>query len=496
MSGYDGRTKGKRIRKLQSGSSNAQARWKYLGADVSDVLASSASPALVKQRALPRSLSSSAALSTRDEHHPQRRASTRASLDRGGYDINGDGVVDARERRMAKFLDTMIARREREPGAPPDSELSDAELLGMRQRAGRLLIAKEFIERNQGHLWRYGAIFTGKDDDQSTEYIAAHKNFKKLVAYLENVERQRSIRSSQQFRGCIRSTSDQQEGDEQERQTWVETSRKLRDTLFSKFPLPELQPKKVVSQFYTEEEDPHFRPRASKVAINTYGAIDIDGDGVIDDDEMKLHLRLQEAADSSGEGSSRHQQQLEGRRMMARDFVMRNEGRLRLFDASYKDKSPDQVADEIAASKAFAKDFNRLRAKERVLRLKSSAGVSGCLAQLEALELAEDPTRALEFRRVRDRTELLRARRELQKPLALQRGILKGDGDGVVQDGGDPRKTFAVRTEARMGRVASESSVGLPRIFDAPRRIEPTGSFSVTKWLLDDERNNFRDSWL
>lgn len=485
MSGYDGRTKGKRIRKLQSGSSNAQARWKYLGADVSDVLASSASPALGKPRTLPRSLSSSAALPTRDEHHAQRRASTRASVDCGGYDIDGDGMIDAREMRMAKFLDAMVARREREPGARPDSELSEAERLGMRQRAGRLLLAKEFIERNQGHLWRYGSIFTGKDEHQGAEFIAEHKNFKKLMAYLENVERQRSIRSSQHFRGCVRPTSDQQDDGDSERQTWVETSRKLRDPLFSKFPLPELQPKKVVPQFYTEDEDDrHPHGRRDNVAINEYGAIDVDGDGVIDDDEMKLHLRLQEATAASVDDNSRYHQQLEGRKMMARDFVARNEGRLWLFDASYKQKSPDAVVDEIAVSTAFSKDFNRLRAKERVLRLKSSAGVSGCLAQLEPPALREDPAHALEFRRVHDRTELLRARCELQKPLALQRGILKGDSDAVAQ-GSDSRQTFAVRLDARMGRVASESSVGLPRILDAPRRIEPTGSFSVTKWLLD-----------
>lgn len=475
MGGYDGRTKGKRIRKLQSGSSN---RWKFLGANVSDVLEQTTSPKLVKPRTLPRSLSSSAALPTRDAR--------RSTADHGGYDIDGDGIVDARELRLAKFLDVMVARRATEPGARPTAELNGNELLAMRQQAGRLLVAQEFVERNQGHLWRYGSIFTGKDDEQSTEFIAEHKNFKKLMAFLENVERQRSIRSSQQFRGCARSklvTDQPEQHDSEERQTWVETSRKVRDPTFSKFPLPALQPKKALPHFLSEDDT---KKQTAYVAVNTYGAIDVDGDGVIDDDEMKLHLRLQEAAIASSTcdspGHSRQWQQLEGRRMMAKDFLTRNERHLWHFDSSYKNRDLQDIADEIASSKAFAKDFNRLRAKERVLRLKSSAGVSECLAQIEPPELSEDPSRSLDFRRIRDRTELLRARRELQKPIALQRGIFKGDPDGVHVGA-----VFAVRENNPRGmeRSASECCIGLPRIFDAPRRIEPTGSFSVTKWILD-----------
>lgn len=489
MSGYDGRTKGKRIRRPQAGNSNSKARWKYLSADVTDVLDKPVAKLRVK------AARRKTAIATSSGTAPGLTV---------GYDIDGDGFVDVREMRLAKFLDAMLL--DRQNGADDDNEepgkgLTESELLAMRQRAGRLLIAKEFVERNHERLWRYGSIFTGMNDDEAAQFISKHKNFKKLMPFLESTERKRTVRSSHQMRTCIHGDVAGSGGvnpptsSEPQRQTWVETSRKLRSPSFSKHPLPDLQPKRkpIVpvqdpNQADTVEVGLAHAASSPEVFSNAYGAIDIDGDGIVDDDEMKLHLRLKEATDGSSDSNNnkedarfRHEKQLEGRKMMVADFVQRNEGQMWLYDASFRHKSSKQIIDEIASGAGFAAEFNRLRAKERLVKLKSSYGVSGCIVQLPAPELPVDPSQELEYRRVKDRTELLMARRELLKPLQQRRGLVTGDSSGALRF--RPR---GIREEhGDMGRSMSEGSIGLPRIFESPVRLEPTTSFSMTKWLLD-----------
>ncbi|GMF32723.1 unnamed protein product [Phytophthora lilii] len=483
MSGYDGRTKGKRIRKPQAGNSNTKARWKYLSADVTDVVDKPVAKLRAKAAA-------------------QRKASVKAGKPalKVGYDIDGDGFVDVREMRLAKFLDAMLLDRQNGP-ADDGLEPTEADLLVMRQSAGRLLIAKEFVERNHERLWRYGSIFTGMNDEQAAQFIATHKNFKKLVPFLESTERNRTVRSSHQMRTCIHgdvvaAAVLESKPPEMQRQTWVETTRKLRSPSFTKHPLPDLQPKKKILPSALDPNqanalgDNNLAASASspEVFSNAYGAIDIDGDGIVDDDEMKLHLRLKEATSSRNnnrdELKARHFQQLEGRKMMVLDFVQRNAGEMWLYDSSFRNKTTEQIVDEIASGAGFAAEFNRLRAKERLIKLKSSIGVSSCIVQLPPAGMPVDPSNALEFRRVKDRSELLLARKELLKPLQQRRGLALDSGDS----GGPMRhRPRGIREEhsGDMGRSRSEGSIGLPKIFDTPVKMEPIGSFSVTKWCLD-----------
>lgn len=402
-----------------------------------------------------------------------------------GFDIDGDGQVDIRELRLTKILDSMLHKQRKDPmTANEQDQASESQWHSMRQEAGRMLIASEFVERNAGRLWRYGSVFTGKTEAQSAEFIAAHKNFGKFMEYLENEESKRNIRTSQRMRGFIQGDHLQPNQPQQQqqlayRQTWIETSRKVHEPTFSKHPLPELQPRKK------ELFSPHHGnaiEEGPEVVSNSYGAIDVDGDGVIDDFEMQLNLRLQEATlgDRSNENARefRHHQQLEGRRMMAKDFVDRNEGQLWLYDSKFRDLPLDEVVQQIANTTAFAKELNKLRATERLLKLKSSVGVSGCMKQLPVAELPADPSNKSQYRRVRDRTELIVARRELLKPPQQRKPVSTSLSSahlvGIREDTPDLR------------RSRSESQVGLPRIFDTPVRIEPTGSFSVTNWKFGD----------
>lgn len=472
MSGYDGRTKGKRFRKPTTGNSNLRDRWKYLSADVDDIVNAAPKIKQLQQRGRQRT----------------QESSSKPPL---GYDIDGDGLVDIREMRLAKFLDNMVEKRRR--AMPEASEVPESDLQRIRLQAGRLLIAKEFVERNQGQLWRYGSIFAEKNEDQSAEFIAEHAKFPKLMAFLESVERKRRMRSSCNVRGVINEDPHRDEPQLFHRQTWVESVRKVNSPAISKFPLPDLQPpRREVHPSLFEEKDNN---EDSDIITNQYGAIDIDGDGVIDDDEMKINVRLKEAAlDDPVLGMSNHEvrkrQQLHGRRMMARDFVNRNADKLWLYDANFKGRAKEDVVEEIASSDRFARDFNNLRAKERVLTLKSSMGVAECIVQMPAGQLPNDPQNVTEFRRVRDRSELLMARKELMKPPEQRMAALlakTGTVPGTV-----PSLPFGAVREARqtatpLNRTRSESGLsGLPKIYDTPHRIEPIGSFSVTKWRFGD----------
>ncbi|OWY95604.1 hypothetical protein PHMEG_00034348 [Phytophthora megakarya] len=481
MSGYDGRIMGKRIRKPQAGNSNTKARWNYLSADVTDVVDKPAAKLRAK-----------AAARNKSNSNPEKAALT------VGYDIDGDGVVDVREMRLAKFLDAMLLDRRKDSDDSP--ELTDDELLAMRQNAGRLLIAKEFVERNHDRLWRYGSIFTGMNDEQAADFIATHRNFKKLVPFLESTERNRTVRSSRQTRACINGegTANVLYNKPAERQTWIETTRKLHSPSFTKYPLPDLQPKKKLIPSTPDLTETDVMKRAlttsassPEVLSNAYGAIDIDGDGIVDEDEMKLHLRLQEAANSDNnnnnidEVKARLLQQIEGRKMMVADFVQRNAGQMWLYDPSFRHKSTEQIVDAITSGAGFAAEFNRLRAKERLVKLTSSLGVSGCIVQLPVVDAPVDPSNVLEFRCVKDRSELLMARKELLMPLQQRRGIGGTDGSASGLLRCRPR---GIREEyGEMGRSKSESIlIGLPRIYDTPVKIEPTNTFSVTKWRFQN----------
>ncbi|DAZ93010.1 TPA: hypothetical protein N0F65_011303 [Lagenidium giganteum] len=479
MSAGDARSKGKRFRKHQNGASNLRSRWKFLSAQTDDVVPGSHASAL------------SAALLRRQAQEAQRRKAQgepgrrRANV-RRGYDIDGDGSVDMREMRVSKILDEMLVRHQSSTASEP----TDSEFQQMQQKAGRLLLAREFVERNKGCLWRYGSIFVEKSEDESVQFIAQHKKFRKLITFLESTERKRAVRSSQNARACVGPESPRDQFEHAphypiDRRTWVETPKRVEDATFTKYPLPELNAHKENQTNVLVLPDAVDNEKLEEVQFNKYGAIDVDGDGIIDLDEMRLNTRLKEATLEDPENQVitqqiRNQQRHEGRNMMARDFVARNQNRMQPYDPKYTGKPESEIVAQIANSERFAIELNRLRAKERVFTLKSSLGVSGCLVQLPPAERAKDPTNTMEFRRVKDRTELLAARKQL---------MLASNESPAARSVSAPRirvrEDRSEDTQAdNFNRTRSEARVGLPRLYDTPVRIEPTSSFSVTKWLL------------
>ncbi|KAF0683498.1 Aste57867_24450 [Aphanomyces stellatus] len=449
-------------------------------------------------------------------------------------DIDGDGLIDVREMRMAKYLHDITSKMTKPDGSAP----TDAELHEMRVTVGRYTLAQEFIERNKGKLWRYGPMFADKSNEESVRFIADHKNFKKILPYLEFVERRRTIRSSGNIRGVMANESteddDGVEQSENNPQTWIYTQRKLKTPTRMKM----LAVHKAVNSTYVsrlEEKDddpalalaldqldepeevtkPPTAPRKHSleslaptppkhVFQNEFGVIDIDGDGVVDDWEMQLHTQLMESAahqieavDLNGDGRIDENERLhaektkqstlqaEGRRLMAKDFVSRNTGDMWLYNPVYRGKTDDEVITLLANDKGvFSKTMNHLRAKERVLVLKSSKGVTGCLVDPKELKYRVDPANVLTPRQVKSKAELDMAQREFSKGLASH-GV-EGKSVFVKNLRLDALQQFDESKIKILGRSQSTPVIGLPKLYQSPVKLASIREFRITKWKTGD----------
>ncbi|RHZ19170.1 hypothetical protein DYB26_004148 [Aphanomyces astaci] len=455
-------------------------------------------------------------------------------------DIDGDGMIDVREMRMAKYLHDITSKMTKPDGSAP----TDAELHDMHVTVGRYTLAQDFVHRNKGKLWRYGPTFADKSDDECVTFVAEHKNFKKMLPYLEFMERRRTIRSSSNIRSCLNEKSAFSSGSGQEvtdnvvdddyRQTWVYTQRKLKTPTHMKM----MALHKAVNSTYAsrlEEPDDPLPPSLDAldelpvsssnkplgldplgsthktVFQNNFGVIDIDGDGVIDDFEMHLHVQLQdsqahhaEAVDLNGDGhidaveAMLHEKaksvllQAEGRHLMAKDFVKRNTGDMWLYNPVYRNKSDDEVVELLANDKGvFSKTMNKLRAKERVLGLKSSKGVTACLVDPKELKYRPDPANILTPRQVNSKTELDMAQRQFSKHLNSHGGHEGGSVfvkhlrlDTLQQH---EHQSPPVKNQGGgLGRSHSTPVIGLPKLYASPIKLASVREFRITKWKTGD----------
>jgi hypothetical protein len=413
--------------------------------------------------------------------------------------------VNIRDLKMNKYLDQLKEKHKQKTG---EEKLQEDTIKRLSEHANRFVLAKDFIDRNKGKLWRYGSIFSDKNEEESAEFLAKNENFDKLIAHLEHVERHRSIRSSRNMRDTLflepeENTSDY--GMNDKRQTWIDTSRKIHTSSISRHPLPDLQkPKKKIQEISKKNESKKItngtdtnalkeeKPEETsemndaQVLMNEYGCLDVDGDGNIDIDEMNMNTRLKELILSKDGGKhSQLKLQQEGRLMMARDFVERNSKRMWWYSDQYKDKTDEEAAEILAAKDQFAVIMNNLRAQERLFMLKSSVGVGGCLQQLPPKELPRDPQHfnEREMRRVKGQAELFIARKQLIKHKNAESVNMLT----ATSDSSPFNLNLIVQERNTMSRSLSEPQVGLhtvgiPRIFDSPMKLQPLGPLSVTKW--------------
>ncbi|OQS02944.1 hypothetical protein THRCLA_04730 [Thraustotheca clavata] len=476
--------KGRRVRRPTGGLTNINRdRWKYLSAP--DELPIAQNLIHGKKNRV-------------KKQQDDATAASKAKAAVVATDIDGDGIIDVREMRMAKFLHEITSNMK---------DASEKELQEARVKIGKYTISQEFIERNNGKLWRYGTIFADKTNEEAVRYIAEHRKFIKIMPYLETIERQRTIRSSHHLRSCI--TEAKLESLEPT-QTWVYTHRKVRTPTrmqaraalnagSSKYAAFE-QKEEIEMDLEALDELPN---QINSVITNDYGAIDIDGDGVIDDYEMKLHIQLKDSrlhglqpSDLNGDGiidakeqhvhdiSVSTKLQAEGRLLMASEFVSRNNGIMWQYHDSYKGKTDDEVVHMIANDKGvFSKTMNKLRAKERLFGLKSSKGVTSCLVDPKEIKFRADPANVLTPRQIKSKTELNTAQRDYSKQLnshstkshsvfikplpldSLQKHILADQ-----------------KVKSHLHRSESCPEIGLPQLYASPLKLPTVKDFRITKW--------------
>ncbi|KAH9061409.1 hypothetical protein Ae201684P_020745 [Aphanomyces euteiches] len=127
--------------------------------------------------------------------------------------------------------------------------------------------------------------------------------------------------------------------------------------------------------------------------------------------------------------------------------------------------------------------MNHLRAKERVLLLKSSKGVTGCLVDPMELKYRPDPANILTPRQVKSKTELEIAQRDFSKNLNShgsegKRVFVKNLRLDALQQHEQPKRG--------LGRSRSTPVVGLPKLYASPIKLATVQEFRITKWKTGD----------
>jgi hypothetical protein len=112
--------------------------------------------------------------------------------------------------------------------------------------------------------------------------------------------------------------------------------------------------------------------------------VDIDGDGVVDADELALWQMLQEVkgVDADGNGTvddseTYVERQIVGRRLMAEKFVNRQQGKMWRFHSKFIGMTSQEIINEIYLAEDFTNAMSFLKAKEHRLRQESGTFTLG-----------------------------------------------------------------------------------------------------------------------
>jgi len=328
-------------------------------------------------------------------------------LNHRGYDIDGDGQIDTREMKIAQRLHNINLAAHKNGLSTPSEE----EMLKIRRNLGKRIFAEEFICRNDKKLWRYGDIFSGKSKEEAINYIVSHPQYIRLMPYLEKEERHREIRSSRGFRNCLNQETDYNATNPNlYTKTWIRTPRKLNklniERNISTAPSNSFEFKYQNSSKQLNKND--------DIAVNDYGVVDFDGDGIIDADEMKLNRDILPHKKNLDNSSM----QMKGREILISKFIERNRNNLKLFKSIDGNKPDNEIIYDTINKDYFSSILNNLKNEERIMNLKSSNQVQKCLIDLTKSSESEiiQPI-ILTSRPVKLQSELLQSRIDYNKQL-------------------------------------------------------------------------------
>lgn len=117
------------------------------------------------------------------------------AADFGAVDLDGDGVIDADEQRLAKYIKHIEGE-----DLDGDGEISAAERLAAQQKAGRILIMKEFQGKHKGRMHLFGGPqCKDKSDDEMIQLLAASSNFSQILKRVTTQSHMMDLKSSIRF---------------------------------------------------------------------------------------------------------------------------------------------------------------------------------------------------------------------------------------------------------------------------------------------------------
>jgi len=116
-------------------------------------------------------------------------------------DIDGDGVIDHEEMQLMTELENVEVR-----DLDGDGNISAEEIMLAKKMAGKKLLAKHFVDRQHGRMWRYDQFLPGvgeKSARTQTKTIADARNFGTLMKALKIRESRYHLSSSDLVDGCL-----------------------------------------------------------------------------------------------------------------------------------------------------------------------------------------------------------------------------------------------------------------------------------------------------
>jgi len=102
---------------------------------------------------------------------------------------------------------------------------------------------------------------------------------------------------------------------------------------------------------------------------------DIDGDGVVDQDDMKFAKKF----DVNGTGVLSAKEQLIGKRMLSEEFFSSNKKDLHLYSDEFLKNTEEDNVKNLTSSHAFTETFNAIKLKRQSLRNYSSERLFSCM---------------------------------------------------------------------------------------------------------------------
>jgi hypothetical protein len=113
-------------------------------------------------------------------------------------DVDGDGQVDEEEHKMYQKLLKVTG-----VDLDGDGRVDQQELLLAKQLAGRSILARRFVGRQKGKMWRFGPQFLKRSGDEVVDMLTGSKNFSHDLNSLKVREFKMNLAASNGVTKCL-----------------------------------------------------------------------------------------------------------------------------------------------------------------------------------------------------------------------------------------------------------------------------------------------------